>query len=247
MRVFQIAQSISVSGALSARVSTGPSKTGCGVPGCSLAYLATSGQSLSAPRVEVSRSKQSETRGAGAGGASLTSELAQKHRKVSRRVPGGHLEEHLGDPAAVVRGVVDYMHEDCATAHLAGITSHEAETHGLTKSRVGLGPDPVDPPLIHGLLRAAQRRQLPVQDQISCLEAVIATLDVSLPHAIDHVDVIQRADDALASNRRRELDGRSRSLNDCLYAVPWVRHSASLHEMLAFEQRHIPSHRRRIP
>src|SRR6266513_6332458 len=75
---------------------------------------------------EFARSKQSGRRGAGAGGASLTSELAQKHRKVSRRVPGGHLEEHLGDPATVVGGVVDYMHEDCATAHLAGITSHEA-------------------------------------------------------------------------------------------------------------------------
>jgi len=84
---------------------------------------------------------QSGTRGAGAGGASLTSELAQKHRKVGCRVPGGHLEEHLGDPAAVVSGVVDYVHEDCATAHLAGITSHEAEPHGLTKSRVGLAPE----------------------------------------------------------------------------------------------------------
>src|SRR5205814_5653608 len=54
---------------------------------------------------------------------------------------------------------------------------------------------------VHGLLRAAQRGQLPVHDQISCFEAVIATLDVSLPHAIGHVDVIQRADDALEFRR----------------------------------------------
>jgi len=59
------------------------------------------------------------------------------------------------------------------------------------------------------------------------------------------LDVLTR--DVRTSNRRRELDGRSGSLNDGLYAVPWVRHSASLHEMLAFEQGHIPSHRRRIP
>src|SRR5437763_9108147 len=128
---------------------------------------------------------QSGTRGAGAGGASLTSELAQKHRKVGCRVPGGHLEEHLGDPAAVLSGVVDYVHEDCATAHLAGITSHEAETHRLPQSRVGLASNPVDPPLIHGLPRAAQRRQLLIHEQISRFEAVIATADVSLPHPVD--------------------------------------------------------------
>ena len=69
--------------------------------------------------------------------------------------------------------------------------------------------------------------------------------DAALSRCDDRIDLLARG--VGTSHRRREFDGRSGSLDDCLYAVPWLRHSASLHEMLALEQRHVPSHRRRIP
>src|SRR5262245_6575 len=82
--------------------------------------------------------------------------VSQIDSQVCGRRSRRHLVEEIGDEAAVVRRVIDEVHQDLEARHPALAAADERERHDLVELGVGDAIAPGDVPGIHFLLRAPQ-------------------------------------------------------------------------------------------
>ena len=68
--------------------------------------------------------------------------IVQEDGQIGSRVLGQHLKEHLGDPATMVRRMVDDMQQNGATAHRAFLAADEPEANLLLECWPPIGPPP---------------------------------------------------------------------------------------------------------
>src|SRR5712692_805995 len=135
------------------------------------------------------------------GSIEIQRHVPEKHRQIRGRRTLGHLIEHVGDEAAVIRGVVDDVQQRLTARHGSLASAHEPEAYALVQRGIRDLVAPGNVPVVDLALRAPQLFQRRPLVGVARRITMLAPLEVRLENPVDDVDVVERMNHVLEQRR----------------------------------------------